>query len=253
MNDLLVNVLASLAAATLGWLSQRLLRYRRMARKQAFFGLGRGAECVLSAPRHVGSSTQHSVHRRDVSALVELATIAKECGATVEMASDDEVPAGLGRLTEFCVGGPDANARTAVHLRSMLPGIRYEPAAEDDVVAPFSVGTATYRRARGSVEYVLLARVFGPTGRRPVFVISGQTARTNFAAARFLATTYRTLAKRYHARKPFCLVLQVVESTFYGPDYAEVAADCTADALVAPPALSPQVDHEVSGPKPPRS
>ena len=236
MNDLLINLLASAAAAALGWLAQWLLRYRRLARKQAFFGLDRGSECVLTMPRHVSSSKENSVHRRDVAAMVELATVAKDCRASVQLLSSDEVPTTLGRAAEFCVGGPTANDRTAVHLRTMLPGVRFEPAADDDIVAPFSVGPATYRREEGRVEYVLLARVFGPGGGRPVFVISGQTARTNFAAAKYLATSYRALAKRYGSGKRFCLVLQVVESRHYGPDYAEIAADVTPDAFTAPPA-----------------
>jgi hypothetical protein len=233
VNDLLINLLASLVAATLAWIAQRLLRYRRMVRKQAFFGLDTGSGCVLTVPRHASSPNEQSVHRRDVAAVVELAAVAKECGASVELASDDEVPTGLGRLTEFSVGGPTANARTAAHLRSMLPGVVYEPAPPADVMAPFSVGATTYRRTKGSVEYVLLARVFGPAGGHPVFVISGQTARTNFAAARFLAINHRRLAKMYGTRRRFCYVLRVKESEFYGPDYAEIAADCTADAFTA--------------------
>jgi len=239
VNDLLINLLASAAAAAIGWLAQWLLRYRRLARKQAFFGLDRGSECVLTMPRHVSSSKENSVHRRDVAAMVELATVAKDCRASVELLSSDEVPATLGRAAEFCVGGPTANDRTATHLRTMLPGVRYESATGEDIVAPFSVGTATYRREEGRVEYVLLARVFGPGGGRPVFLIAGQTARTNFAAARYLATSYRTQAKRYGRDKRFCLVLQVVESRHYGPDYAEIAADVTPDAFTAAPAAAP--------------
>jgi hypothetical protein len=185
-------------------------------------------------PRHVSSSKENSVHRRDVAAIVELATIAKDCRASVELLSSDEVPTALGRATEFCVGGLTANDRTTVHLRAMLPGVEYLPATGDDIAAPFSVGTATFRREEGRVEYVLLARVFGPGGGRPVFLVSGQTARTNFAAARYLATNHRTLAKRHRTGQRFCLVLQVVESRHYGPDYAEIAADVTPDAFTAP-------------------
>ena len=239
MNDLLINLLASAAAATVGWLVQRLVRYRRLAREQAFFGLDRGSECVLTMPRHVGSSKANSVHRRDVGAMVELATIAKECRATVELLASDEAPTTLGRATEFCVGGPTSNDRTATHLRTMLPGIRYQSATEDDLAAPFAVGSTVFQRVRGSVEYVLLARVFRPDGGRPVFVVSGQTAETNFAAARYLAGNHRSLAKRYGSGKRFCLVLRVVESEHYGPDYAEIAADVTPDAFTAPPAPQP--------------
>ena len=236
VRDLLVNLLASVVAGAAVWLGQRLVRYRRLARKRAFFGLDKGADCLLAVSRHAASPHQLSVHRRDVEALVELATIARDCGGRADLAAEDDISQGIGRMTEFCVGGPQGNPRTAAHLRSILRGIRIDAAEGREL--PFSVGTATFRREPGRAEYVVLARVWGPAGGCPVFVLGGQTARTNLAAARFLAARYRQLHRRYGASKPFCLVLRIVEPDVYGVDFTEIAADATDEAF-QPPGSAP--------------
>jgi hypothetical protein len=227
VRDLLVNLLASLVAGTAVWLGQRLLRYRRLARKQAFFGLRSGTECLLTVARHASSPNELSVHRRDVKALVELAMIARDCGTRAELIPEDDPPSGVGRATEFCVGGPTGNPRTAAHLRSILRGVHVEL----DEQLSITIGTTTFRRERDRSEYVVLARAWGPGGGRPVFIINGQTARTNLSAARFLAANYRQLHRRYGASKRFCLVLRIVEPTVYGPDFTEIAADMTDEAF----------------------
>lgn len=246
MRDLLVNLLASVLAGSAVWISQRLLRYRRLARKRAFFGLGKDARCVLSVARHAASPHEMSVHRRDVAALVELATVAKDCGARADLTADDGSGVeGVGRVTEFAVGGPYGNPRTAVHLRSLLPGAHVaRPGGGAHTGLPLRVGGAEFRPEPDGTRYVLLARAWGPYGGRPVFVLGGQTARSNHAAARFLATRYRDLHRRYGAKKPFCLVLRVVEPDAYGSDFTEIAVDATADAFQ--PAVPPAARTEVA-------
>jgi hypothetical protein len=231
VRDLLVNLLASVVAGVAVWLAQRVSSYRRLARKRAFFGLSDGADCLLTVARHAASPHQLSVHRRDVSALVELATVAKECGARAELVSEDDIPQGIGRSTEFCVGGPSGNPRTAAHLRAILPGVQV---ALDDPDLTYTIGTNSFRRELDRAEYVLFARAWGPSGGRPVFILGGQTARTNLAAARFLAAKYRELHRRYGAAQPFCLVLRIVEPAVYGADFAEIVADVSTAAFEAP-------------------
>jgi hypothetical protein len=229
----MVNLLASVVAGTAVWVSQRFLRYRRLARKRAFFGLRDGATCLLAVSRHAGSPNQLSVHRRDVAALVELATIARDCGARADLVADDATVQGIGRTTEFCVGGPHGNPRTAAHLRSMLRGVRVEPFVENTGPS-LSVGDTTFRAEPDRAEYVILARAWGAAGDRPVFLLGGQTARTNLAAARFLAAEHRQLHRRYGAAQPFCLVLRIVEPAVYGSDFVEIAAD-VSDRAFRPP------------------
>jgi uncharacterized protein YbjT (DUF2867 family) len=231
VSDLLINLLASVIAGAAVWVAQRLVRIRRLAREQAFFGLAGGAACLLTVARHYASPHQGSVNRRDVAALVELATLARECGARADLATAAELTSELGRLTEFCVGGPSTNPRTAGHLRTLLRGVTFSPVPDAAAPDTITAGGARYRREPGTAEYVVLARAFGPAGGKPVFVLAGQTAASNLAAARYLTRNHRALRRTYRADRPFCLVLRVVEPAVYGTDFIELAADVTDTAL----------------------
>jgi hypothetical protein len=171
--------------------------------------------------RHHSSPNEASVHRRDVAALVELATLARECGARADLATDGGLAQGFGRLTEFCVGGPVSNPRTATHLRTILRGVTF---VTPDHIA---VDGADYHYGLDAAEYVVLARGWGPARDRPVFVLAGQTSLSNLAAARYLQAQHRALFRQYAADRPFCLVLRIVEPGVYGSDFVELAADVT--------------------------
>jgi hypothetical protein len=228
MQDLLINLLASVIAGVAVWLAQRLTQRRRLARERSFFGLADGGDCLLSVARHYSSPRKASVHRRDVAALVELATLARECGARADLANDGALTQGFGRLTEFCVGGPSGNPRTATHLRTILRGVSFTGDSQT-----LGVGSAAYRFEPGQYEYVVLARAWGPARDRPVFILAGQTAPTNLAAARYLSAQHRALFRQYGATEPFCLVLRIVEPAVYGTDFTELVADVTGDAFRA--------------------
>jgi hypothetical protein len=231
VGDLLINLLASVIAGTAVWLAGFLLRRRRLSRERAFFGLTEGATCLLVASRHASSPSENSVHRRDVAALVELATIARECGARADRVGEAEPAGEIGRLTEFCVGGPGlANPRTAVHLRTILRGVTFADADPTKVRLAFTVDGKEYVRTPDTT-YVLLARFWGPAGGRPVFLLGGLTAGANLAAARYLTARHRELARQYGADRPFALVLRIVEPTAYGTDFTELAADVTGVAF----------------------
>jgi hypothetical protein len=77
-----------------------------------------------------------------------------------------------------------------------------------------------------------------------VFILGGQTARANLAAARFLAHRYRQLHRQYGASKRFCVVLRIVEPAVYGPDFTEIAADLTEAAFTRRPVE--QSEHQRS-------
>ncbi|GAA1594455.1 hypothetical protein [Actinoplanes couchii] len=227
MGDLLINLLASVIAGTSVWLAGFLVRRRKLSRERAFFGLGSGASCLLVVSRHASSPKESSVHRRDVAALVELATIARECGAHADRVGEDQPSGEIGRLTEFCVGGPgDASPRSATHVRTILRGVTYE--VFDDVKRrmSFTVGGTEYVLSAEN-SYVLLARFWGPAGGRPVFYIGGLSAGSNLAGARYLARHHAVLNGRYGADRPFALVLRIVEPAAYGTDFTELAADVT--------------------------
>jgi hypothetical protein len=229
VGDLLINLLASVIAGTAVWLAGFLLRRRKLSRERAFFGLTAGASCLLVVSRHASSPREHSVHRRDVHALVELAAVVRECGARAELVAPD-APTGLGKMTEFCVGGPETNARAAAHLRAMLPGVAMTTYRQSGGQVAVSVGPHRFVRDPERVEFAVLARTV--VNDHMVFSVLGQTSYGNLAAVRHLAANQRPLQRRY-GTVAFCLVLRVVEPDAYGADLVEVAADVSADAFAA--------------------
>ena len=227
MDDLLTNLLASVIAGTAVWLTGFLLRRRKLNQARAFFGLTAGASCLLVASRHASSPREFSVHRRDVAALVELATIARECGAHADRVGENQPTGEIGRLTEFCVGGPGgASPRSATHVRAILHGVTYEVFDEEKRRMSFTVGGTEYIFSP-QTSYVLLARFWGPAGGRPVFFIGGLSAGSNLAGARYLSRHHPELTRTFGADRPFALVLRIVEPAAYGTDFTELVADVT--------------------------
>lgn len=235
VREILLSLTSSVIAGSAVWLGQRVLAYRRLARKRAFFGVADGATCRLVSPRHFSSPHVASVHRSDMAALVEIATVVNGCGGRVEVVAGTAELDGVGRMTEFSVGAPAANPRAAVHFRALLPGVVVVPFDGDATRPTFRIGATTYPPASEHAACVVLAKAYPHGSNHPVFVIAGQTAGTNLAAARLLASRYRDLLRSYGAQGRFCLVLKVVEPRAYGPDLVEIAADATADAFSGGP------------------
>jgi hypothetical protein len=230
VRDLAVNLAASVIAGVAVWLAQHLARHHRAARRRAFFGLSPGEQALLVVARHWSSNQPTSVHQRDVAALVELASIIRECGARADLAPSGGAPVQLGRVTEFCVGGPTANERMVAHMAALLPGIHQDEPDPSGFRSTYRIGDAKYAREPGRYDYAILARTFAPGQTRPIFLLPGQTAVTNLAAARYLAAEQRQLLRRYGVDEPFCLVLRVLEPNTYGADLVELVADVTAAA-----------------------
>jgi hypothetical protein len=236
MNDDVRNIVLGLAASAIsaaaGWFFRTYLWHRQLRRKQRFFGLPSGSECLLVVNQDPGA-TGRSVARHDAFALMEVSALVKECGAHADVVGHDSAAQGFGTRTEFCVGGPTSNARTAAHLRQMLPGVE----VNTDFTAPdggaFTIGGEVHRMDKGAVEYVLLARFTTPEGGRPVFLACGQRGVTNQAAVRYLARHHARLARKHGLDATFCLLLKVVNSAAYGPDMVESARDVTAAATAA--------------------
>ncbi|WP_330299383.1 hypothetical protein [Streptomyces sp. NBC_00503] len=233
MNDdvrnIVLGVVATAVSGGFGWFSRTYLWRRALRRKQAFFGLPTGSDCLFVVNRQMGG-TDSSLHRNDAFALLEISALIKDCGANVQIVTHDGARQGFGERAEFCVGGPSSNARTTAHLSSMLPGVRIivssEPVPDRGAI---TVGGETYRWVKGLVEYVLLARLTTGQGSRPVFLLCGQTAISNQAAARYLARRHRKLADSY-GDESFCILLKVINSDAYGPDVTELVADVTGPA-----------------------
>ncbi|MEU0331798.1 hypothetical protein [Streptomyces sp. NPDC006193] len=240
MNDdvrnIVLGVVAAGVSAALGWLSRTYLWRRRLRRKQAFFGLPDHSESLLVVNRNAGGP-ELSVMRHDVFALLELSALIKDCNAHARVVAHDAAQQGFGERTEFCLGGPASNRRTAAHLSSLLPGVHVNVEAEAGAdLGAFRIDGQDYRMEGGRCEYVLLARLTAGErhGARPVFLFCGQRAITNQAATRYLARHHERLARRYGSGS-FVLLLKVVNSEAYGPDVVELVADVTRAARTPVP------------------
>ncbi|MFD5264935.1 hypothetical protein [Streptomyces sp. NPDC058335] len=241
MNDdvrnIVLGVVAAGISAALGWVARTYLWRRKLRRKQAFFGLPDNSECLLVVNRDPATS-EPAVHRFDVFALLELSALIKDCGANVQVVTQDTAQQGFGERTEFCVGGPASNRRMMAHMAAMLPGVRVNVDAEPGPDrGAFQIGTERHRLEAGATEYVLLARLTAAQRRdaRPVFLFCGQRAITNQAATRYLARNHERLYRK-HGNNSFVLLLKVVNSQAYGPDVVELVADVTRAAQTPLPA-----------------
>ncbi len=237
VRNIVLGVVAAGISAALGWLARTYLWKRRLSRKQAFFGLPSSSESLLVVNRDPAAS-EPAVHRFDVFALLELSALIKDCGAHVQVVTQDMVHQGFGERTEFCVGGPGSNRRMTAHMAAMLPGVRVnvDPEPGPDRGA-FQIGGERYRMDPGITEYVLLARLTAGDRReaRPAFLFCGQRAITNQAATRYLARHHEKLARK-HGTNSFVLLLKVVNSQAYGPDVVELVGDVTRAATSPLPA-----------------
>ncbi|MFC7929883.1 hypothetical protein [Streptomyces cinereoruber] len=242
VRNIVLGVLATGISASLGWLGRTYRWRRRLRRKQAFFGLPGGSECLLVVNRESGGD--NVVHRYDVFAMLELSALIKDCGAQARVLPQDQTHQGFGDRTEFCVGGPYSNRRMAAHLTTLLPGVKVNVDVEpSEVRGSITIGAERYLMEKGRSEYVILARLTAGEGHRPVFLFCGQRAITNQAATRYLARHHETLARR-HRGGSFVLLLKVVNSEAYGPDVVELVADVTRAARTAPPAPEPSTAAE---------
>jgi hypothetical protein len=226
LDDLAINLLASLIAGCAVWLLQRFTRFRRLARKQAFFGIQSGSRCTISVSRHASSKSSDSVHRGDVAAVVEIAPVIKECRGETDLIVSIGDRRGIGPTSEFCIGGPHGNKMTAAHLKRFVPGFRINAFEEDPEGITMFVGDKEFRQTRGQEEFVLLIRIPLP-GELATFlwIICGQTARSNRAAAQYLALRHRLLIKNYGTKKGFCLALRLLDSQVYDHNQLEVVGD----------------------------
>ncbi|MBW5422992.1 hypothetical protein GKQ77_15695 [Streptomyces sp. BG9H] len=244
MRNLVLGLSAVGIAVVLGWLARGALWKRRLRRKQAFFGLPDNSESLLVVNRDAGGG-ELMVVRHDVSALLELAAVIKDCGAHTQVVAHDAAQQSFGERTEFCVGNPVAHRRLAAHMHSLLPGVRVntEPEPVPDRGA-FQIGAERYRMEAGLTEYVILARLTADQGQdaRPVFLFCGQRAVTSQAATRYLARHHEKLARK-HGGNSFVLLLKVVNSQAYGPDVVELVGEVTRAAQTPLPTPSPRASH----------
>ncbi|OHV40893.1 MULTISPECIES: hypothetical protein [Pseudofrankia] len=228
--NIVIGLLTSVISGGAVWAWQRASGARVLRRKALFFGLERGGTCLVilnnkwDAP---GSTSHHDVH-----AMIEVAVLASEAACPVSVQSSTGFRESNGNRTEFCIGGPESNSRTAGHVASQLPGVTVHPVHPTRAdSAALTVGDQQFALDRGRREYALVAK-FTPTGAsRPVVLICGQTAISNRAAIHFLRQEFHAVSNAVGAIDRFCVMIRVDGSNTYGHQAAVLDRDVTAVAF----------------------
>jgi hypothetical protein len=203
-------------------------------RRAAFLGLKPGGTCLIVMPNHwqkPGSSSHGDVHT-----MIEVATLAHEAGCPIAVLPADGLHENNGDRTEFCIGGPTSNPRTAGHLAAYLPGVTYRAFTARRNAGAILVGGRLFGFDHGRQEHALVAKFTPPHSSRPVIVIFGQRSIDNQAAIHFLTREYRSLANTVASADQFCLIVRVASSDTYGYQATELIADVTVAAFHVPQA-----------------
>jgi hypothetical protein len=236
VSSALLNIVIGLVTSVLS--GSAVLLWRRAAgsrilhRKAAFFGLRPGSPCLIVMNNHW--QLPGSVSHNDVHVMLEIAALAQEAGCPVSVIPADELREREEDSVEFCIGGPLSNPRTAAHLAAYLPGVRQRPISARSDSGAIVVGGRKFAFKRGRQEYALIAKFTPAHSTYPVILICGQRAIDSRAAVSFLKHSYRTLSKTVESINKFCLIIGVNSSDAYGSQAAELAADVTSAAFIAP-------------------
>jgi hypothetical protein len=223
--SLLSSAITGVAVAVLSWLGRR----RQLERMRTFFGVQPGSRPLVIVGQHSESAHDLSVHLNDAAGAVDMAAMVIRCGGEPDLAGQHQAPNSLGPVVEICVGGPYRNARSAVHLRLLTPGVTFAEYADDPTIT-ITVGDDRFSMD-GDVTYVLVAKVFGPQGGAPVFLLCGQTAFGNRAAARYLTRHHGALVNRHGVTEPFAIVLRLRGVYEYGTEAVEHLEDVSEAAF----------------------
>jgi hypothetical protein len=233
--SVIVNVLVGLATSLIGgvcvWFWERGKRSRALRRKAHYFGVVPGETCVIViGNKH---NLPDATTRKDVGAIIEVATLASALGSDVVTESSSDFRGSNDARTEFCIGGPlgDANIRTGGHLAAHLPGVTVLPYGEGPESAAFVVGGHRYLFEHGTLEHALVAKFTPPEASRPVFLICGQSSLANQAAIHYLKRNYRDVARSLDSVDRFCILIRVPGIETYGFQAAALERDVTREAF----------------------
>jgi hypothetical protein len=168
----------------------------------------------------------------DVQAMIEIASLASSSGASIRIESCMDFRELNGDRTEFCIGGPRSNPRTAGHIATSLPGITMRPFdAAGQRPSAIVAGDEEFPRDRGKEEYALVAKFTPPASRRPVVLICGQSTIANLGAVNFLIRDHLKISKAISSISKFCIIIRVASIETYGYGASELASEVSAAAF----------------------
>jgi hypothetical protein len=235
--NVLIGLATSLISGTSVWLWQRARASAVSRRRRDFFGAGPGQSCVVVMGHHHHSPRR--ISRLDVRALLEVGALAYELGAEVAFEEATEMLGSNRDRTEFCVGGPNANERSAGHLAHHLPGVTFRPYSgepdpdRDPDSLAIAVGDHTFRWVRDELEHAVVAKFTPHDASSPVFLVCGHTPNANRAGVFFLRQHHQELTRTLPPDR-FCVILRITAPRVYGHESVAVERDVTAEAFAAP-------------------
>jgi hypothetical protein len=231
IENFIVGIITSIVTAIVVWLWDKIRKSRILNRRAAFFGIVPEDKC-LAVMNHNPKSLSTMSHS-DVQTLIEVVRLADKIHSDLVIVPFDEILEPAGGVTEFCIGGPDSNQRTKVHLESFLKGIRlnpYSPGDSDNIA--IITKNEKFRYEKNKNEYAILARIYPGSPSHPVFLICGQTARSNQGAVHYLIRNCDvSLRKKFGNRKQFCLIIGLQSPSTYGYKSAKLEKDLTDTAF----------------------
>lgn len=232
IENFVVGIITSVVTAVAFWLWGTIRKSQILNRRSAFFGISPKENCLV-VMNH-SARDQNVMAHGDVETLVEVVRLVDEIGGKLVIARFDRILEPAGEMTEFCIGGPDSNQRTKVHLENFLKGVRYNPYSPD---SPDNVALVTkdeiYRYKKHEDEYAILARFYSEPDSYPVILICGQTSRSNQGATHYLVKNYeKFLREKFGNKKPFCLIIKLQSPLTYGFRSVRLVKDVTDIAFV---------------------
>ncbi|MCP4373620.1 MAG: hypothetical protein GY797_36780 [Deltaproteobacteria bacterium] len=166
----------------------------------------------------------------DIETLVEATRIVYEIGGEVTLAPYDKL-SDAGSVTEFCIGGPESNKRTKVHLDNFLKGVQMAPYSNTPDSLMIMTKSENFRYEKHEEEYAILARFWSTPNTLPVFLICGQTGRANRGAVHYLAQNYDSSLRRKFDTDSFCLIVKIKSPLTYGYKVVSLVKDITESAF----------------------
>jgi hypothetical protein len=226
--DLLTNLLAAGIGASLGWLVSYTQRRWSAHKAAGFLGLHRGASCRFVIARY---RDQPAASIRDLGAVVEAVSAIQPFQPVIEVI-DDGVSSPCGDVTEFCIGGPDSNRRTTVHLDKYLPGLRVWSVQDEGHRLEIAADGETFRYERGKAEYAVLAKILPTPDGKPLFLVCGQSAQANRGALYYFRMHHDRRLRKEFGLAQFCLIILVPSAPVFGYKMGELAANVTKAAFM---------------------
>jgi hypothetical protein len=229
--DLVIAIVSGLLSALIYAVGGRFIRLRRIRQAAEWFGSMPGDNWVVLLPRFTGDD--RAVYYRLLEAVREITVLAESVRCSVHPELNDHMSE-LGDVTEFSVGGGGLEGtRPRVHLKTWVPSFRFRYDGEIGPDTDFDIvlGDDVYPYTRGVSEYALLARFRPSPASRPVFLVSGQGARSDIGAVTFLRKNHAKLRDRF-GEGHFGLLLHIKESEKYGASL--VSEVCEVPVLAAP-------------------